>query len=113
MRAPERRRSIRSAGWAQDFAGETALAAQGIPLVAARCLYAAGYRTRRDVADSPDAELLAVPGIGPHRLASIRAAVPYEPTMVTMWDPVEVDLPADNTGKVVARVRLDGWRGEP
>jgi hypothetical protein len=75
----ERRRSIRSARWAEDFKGETALAALGIPLPAARCLYAAGYRTRQDIEDSPDRELLLAPGIGPARLASIRAAVPYDP----------------------------------
>ena len=87
MTEGQRRRSIRSARWAEDFQGETALAALGIPLVAARCLYAAGYRTREDVADSPDGELLLVQGVGAHRLASIRAAVPYAPRMVTMRAP--------------------------
>lgn len=88
-----RGRAIRNASWIEDTRGELALQQLGIPVRAARAIYAAGYRTREDIRESPDGELLLVPGIGPARLAAIRAAVPYDPRMVTMWaesEPVEV-----------------------
>lgn len=72
-----RGRSLRSTNWIEDTRGELALQQLGVPVRAARSLYAAGYRTREDIASSPDAELLLVPGVGPARLAATRAAVPY------------------------------------
>ena len=71
-----RGRSLRSTNWIEDTRGELALQQLGVPVRAARSLYAAGYRTREDIQESPDAELLLVPGIGPARLAATRAAMP-------------------------------------
>ena len=84
-----RGRSLRSTNWIEDTRGELALQQLGLPVRAARSLYAAGYRTAQDIASSPDAELLLVPGIGPARLASTRAAVPYAPSEPAELTPVE------------------------
>ena len=104
-----RGRSLRSTNWIEDTRGELALEALGLPTRAARALYAAGYRTRADIQESPDAELLLVPGMGPARLAATRAAVPYAPTMVTLWEDPD---PAAYSGRLDAE-ELDAVVGLP
>ena len=38
----------------------------------------AGYRSREQIASTPDAELLRIPGIGRRMLREIRDAIPFE-----------------------------------
>jgi hypothetical protein len=70
----------------------------GLPAVVARVLFGGGYWRVGEVAGATEEALLRVPGIGPARLAAVRAAVPY-------CAGAEVVDPADVTF-VVAEVRV-------
>ena len=58
--------------------GERPEALPQLPWGIRRALQRGGYRTRTAVARASDAELLALHGMGPVRLAQLRRLIPYE-----------------------------------